>query len=381
MIRYFPLTFAWFGGLVLSISAMAMTPVERDAALTQVRNKIEKLRKDIAATQTQHDSVRNEFAELERRINEVHKRIRQLQADQRRQQGKLSDLQLQEKKLQQDVNRQQDLLAQQLRAAYMIGQQEYLKLWLNAQDPAAVSRTSQYYEYLHRARAEQIEQTQHAMDRLSALQQTLRGERNALLELQKQQQVREQELQERLRSRATVLARLREELKGKEQELATTLEDEKRLNKLVTALHDALPDVLALPGQRSPFGKLRGRLAWPTVGKVQNSFGKKRGVAMRSNGVAILTQEGREVRSVASGRVAYADWLRGYGMLVILDHGEGYMTLYGHNQAIYKEMGEWVQEGEVIAAVGRSGGESQSSLYFEIRHNGTPVNPAQWCRR
>lgn len=381
MTRFYFQSLACCAGLAIVLAVTAITPAERDAALAQVRTKIEKLRKDIATTQTQHDAVRSDFAELERRINEVHKRIRQLQQDQRRQQIKLSDLQQQEKKLQQDVDRQQEILARQLRAAYMIGQQEYLKLWLNAQDPAAVSRTSQYYEYLHRARAEQIEQTQHAMNRLTALQQTLRGERTALLELQKQQQTREQELQEKLRNRATVLARLREELKGKEQELATTLEDEKRLNKLVTALHEALPDVLALPGQRAPFGKLRGRLVWPTVGKVLNSFGKKRGTAARSNGVAILTAEGREVRAVAAGRVAYADWLRGYGMLVILDHGEGYMTLYGHNQAIYKEMGEWVQAGETIAAVGRSGGESQSSLYFEIRHNGTPVNPSQWCRR
>ena len=130
------------------------------------------------------------------------------------------------------------------------------------------------------------------------------------------------------------------------------------------------------------FGKLKGKLHWPTQGRVQDNFGKNRASGRKlTNGVLIQADEGREVRSVAQGRVAYADWLRGYGMLLILDHGDGYMSLYGHNQAIYKELGEWVQAGEVIATVGKSGGENQSSLYFEIRHNGKPDNPLRWCRR
>ncbi|MBI3562924.1 MAG: peptidoglycan DD-metalloendopeptidase family protein [Gammaproteobacteria bacterium] len=378
------ITITWLliANLGLTPWSFAAPADEKEAALAKVRQSIETLRKEIAATQHQHDAVSAELADIEQRIAQVHKLIRRLQQDQRQQQKKLTKLGAQERQLQTEVNTQSALLARQMRAAYMIGNQEQLKLWLNAQDPAAVSRTGVYYDYLHRARARRIHDLRQSVTQLLALRDSLKVERERLSALQQQQQTIQQELQVRSASRAAVLQKLQAELTSKEQQLAQSLQDEKRLNQLVNALREVIPEALLQTGQRSPFGRLKGKLHWPTLGRVQDSFGKKQQSGRtRINGVRILAPAGHEVHAVAPGRVAYADWLRGYGMLLILDHGDGYMSLYGHNQAIYKELGEWVQAGELIASVGSSGGETQDSLYFELRHNGTPINPMVWCRR
>lgn len=375
------LLFGSLGGVPAPLSAAASS-ADREAALAQLRTKIEMLRKDIAATQTLHDNVRSELATLERQIGDVHNQLRKLKREQSRQEQKLTQLGHEQQQLQRDVAAQQDLLGRQMQAAYMMGQQETLKIWLNAQDPALMGRTGRYYDYLHRARAQRIGQTRQTIERLRQLSESIAQERTALAELQHAQQTKKQELLTRSQDRSNVVRRLRAELQSKEQQLQSTLEDERRLQQLVTSLRNLVPDVLAIPGQRQAFDKLKGKLRWPAAGKVQDSFGKRReSGSTRTNGVVILADEGREVRAVSHGRVAYADWLRGYGLLVILDHGEGFMSLYGHTQAIYKEPGEWVEAGELIASVGNSGGVNQPGLYFEIRQNGKPANPGQWCRR
>jgi len=157
--------------------------------------------------------------------------------------------------------------------------------------------------------------------------------------------------------------------------------NEKLLQELLKEIRNIMPSTLTETDKRETFGKQRGRLKWPVRGKVKRLFGKSRQAAnLKWNGVLIQSAEGKDVKAISHGRVAYADWLRGYGMLVIIDHGDGYMTLYGYNQALYKETGDWVEEGEVIATVGRSGGQLKSGFYFEVRVKGQPSNPVKWCR-
>ena len=162
------------------------------------------------------------------------------------------------------------------------------------------------------------------------------------------------------------------------------LDDQRQLERVVKVITENLPhtdaglDVI----RQTPFGKLKGKLVWPALGKVKRLFGKKRQSGrLRWKGVLIEARQGNNVRAVAAGRVAYADWLRGYGLLLIIDHGDGYMSLYGHNESLFKETGDWVSAGDVIASVGKSGGRKLSSLYFEIRHKGKPVNPTRWCKK
>ena len=160
------------------------------------------------------------------------------------------------------------------------------------------------------------------------------------------------------------------------------LANEKQLERVLNVITESMPEILTEPGEHKAFASLKGKLYWPALGTVRALFGKPRKVAkIKWNGVIIKARRGNNVRAISHGRVAYADWLRGYGLLIIIDHGDGYMSLYGHNEDIRKETGDWVEEGEIIGSVGNTGGQAKTGLYFEIRHNGKPTNPKIWCRK
>jgi septal ring factor EnvC (AmiA/AmiB activator) len=376
--------FVAFCGWLLGMACCPVLHAEtanNEKALSQVRNRIEALRKDIEKTQTLHDSVRTELRDIERQISKILGALKGLNQKLAGQQRKLDVLHKQRNKLQADLATQHHLLARQVEAAYMIGRQEYMKLLLNQEDPAAVGRTMTYYDYFNRARAQRIAATKVTLQQLQSVEQEITTQTQALNATKQQQLDKKAELQKSSQQRATVVASLHKQLESKQQELNRLVEDERRLQDLVSRLKQAIPDILTAPGSHKPFARLRGQLIWPTRGKLLVSFGTRReGGRLKWNGVLIRAKEGQEVHAVSHGRVAYADWLRGYGLLLIIDHGDGYMSLYGHNQAIYKETGEWVEAGEVIASVGKSGGQNQAGLYFEIRHDGKPTDPARWCR-
>jgi len=372
------------GVALLGLSATPALHAEtskNEKALSQVRSRIEALRKDIEKTQTLHDSVRTELRDIERQISQllgVLKRLNQKLAEQQR---KLAALHQQRNSLKAELATQHRLLARQVEAAFMIGHQEYVKLLLNQEDPAVVGRTLTYYDYFNRARAKRIAATKVTLQKLQGVEQAINAQTQVLNDTRQQQLDKKAALQKSSQERATVVAKLHKQLVSKSQELQRLVEDERRLQDLVSRLDQAMPDILTAPGSHKPFSQLRGKLIWPTRGKLLVSFGTRRaGSRLKWNGVLIRASEGHEVHAVSHGRVAYADWLRGYGLLMIIDHGNGYMSLYGHNQALYKETGEWVEAGEVIASVGKSGGQTQAGLYFEIRHNGKPTDPARWCR-
>lgn len=366
----------------LSLSSLAVAKQSDDAkALSAVRQRIEALRKDIEKTQTLHDSVRTELRDIERRIGKLYGVLRQLDKKLAVQQRKLQQLHQQRRSLKADLATQHRLLAHQIESAFMIGRQEYMKMLLNQQDPAAVGRTLIYYDYFNQARARRIAATRATLKKLQVVEQDISEQTRQLNTLKQQQLDKQAVLKKRSRERATVVAKLHDQLVSKEQKLKTLIANERRLQNLVSQLDKAIPDILTAPGSHKPFYRLRGQLIWPTRGKLLAAFGTRRPDSrLKWRGVLIRAKEGRSVRAISHGRVAYADWLRGYGLLMIIDHGDGYMSLYAHNQALYKETGEWVEAGEVIASVGKSGGENQAGLYFEIRHNGIPVNPARWCR-
>lgn len=351
-------------------------------ALSAVRQRIEALRKDIEKTQTLHDSVRTELRNIERQIGKLYGVLRQIDKKLGIQQHKLDQLHQQRRSLKADLATQHHLLARQIEAAFMIGRQEYMKMLLNQQDPAAVGRTLIYYDYFNRARAKRIAATKATLKKLQVVEQDISDQTRKLNTLKQQQLDKQADLKKRSKARAQVVAKLHNQLVSKEHKLKNLIADEQRLQNLVSRLNQAIPDdILTAPGSHKPFPRLRGQLIWPTRGKLQARFGTRRPDSrLRWHGVLIRAKEGQNVRAISHGRVAYADWLRGYGLLMIIDHGDGYMSLYAHNRALYKETGEWVEAGEVIASVGKSGGENHAGLYFEIRHNGIPVNPARWCR-
>lgn len=263
----------------------------------------------------------------------------------------------------------------------MIGRQEYLKLLLNQENPSAIGRTLTYYDYFHKARSHYVDESVITIKKLEKLTLQVKEKTKELESSRKQQRVEKQKLEDDFIDRNIVIKKMDKEIAKQGNRMKKFVANEKLLQELLKEIRNIMPSMLTEIDKRETFSKRRGRLKWPVRGRVKRLFGKSRQAAnLKWNGVLIPSNEGKDVKAVSHGRVAYADWLRGYGMLVIIDHGDGYMTLYGYNQALYKETGDWVEEGEVIASVGRSVGRKKSGLYFEVRVKGQPSNPTKWCK-
>ena len=272
---------------------------------------------------------------------------------------------------------ERETLAEQVRMSYLSGRREMTKLLLNQESPARLGRLLVYYDYLNRARSERIgavSRNLQEQERLAARSEQAVAE---LASLERAQADELAALVSAREERRRVLARIEEDMRGADSELQRLLEEERRLTRVVAEV-DAL--VTEYPADMAlDFGDARGRLAWPVQGALINDYGDSRvDGQLRWNGVMVGAPQGSPVRSVHAGRVVYADWLPGLGLLVIVDHGMGYMSLYGHNEAILTESGAGVAAGQPIAQVGDSGGQRQSALYFEIREDGDPIDPRPW---
>ena len=272
------------------------------------------------------------------------------------------------------------MLGQQLIAAYQVGQQRKLKVLLNQQQPDKIARALRYYDYFNRARNEQIAAFTAIVEELNLLESDIQS-RQRSLELSKSRLDSEQQvLQVQQQSRAINLANINASISSNDQRLRQLAKDRSELERLLAAVEKSLANITNTSDYQ-PFKQLRGKLRWPVAGKLGNRFGSRRSsTSQRWQGVKIQAAEGSEVQAIHYGRIVFADWFRGSGLLIIVDHGDGYMSLYAHNQSILRETGEWINAGETIATVGNSGGQSRASLYFEIRHNGKPTNPTQWCK-
>jgi len=280
-----------------------------------------------------------------------------------------------------DLRTQRTTLAGQLRAAYAMGRREYIKLLLNQEDVATAGRIVAYYDYFNRARVKRIDAIADTLQKLQTVEQAIVHKTEELEELRTEQSARKRELEAGRKARGAILAKLDREIRDDTQRLQRLVDDERRLNQLLEGLQPLLSDLPSELGDRQPFPKLKGALAWPSGGRLLARYGAPRKLGkLKWSGVLIGAREGEGVHAIYHGRVAFADWLRGFGLLLIIDHGDGYMSLYGQNQSLHKNVGDWVEAGDVIARVGSSGGARRTGLYFEIRHNGKPTNPATWCK-
>lgn len=364
------------------------TPVERsvtrqakEAELLQLRERIAALRGELNKVRTHYDSLREELRGVEQAVSRISGELRELDDRLAEQARRLGALQRRRSELQGSIAQQQRYLEQQIRAAYAMGRQEYLKILLNQEDPATLGRALTYYDYLNRARSERITTLLETVQQLEGVRREIEAENLRVGQLREQQRLRKVELEKNRSARGDLLAQLEQELNSKDRRLKGLLADEKELESLILALAQALEDIPAEPGNHRPFGQMRGKLPWPVRGRIVERFGSERLGSLRWQGVVLSAKEGLPVRAVSHGRVAYADWLRGYGYLLIIDHGDGYMSLYGHNQSLHKDVGDWVTAGETIASIGSSGGNERSGVYFEIRRNGKPQDPVRWCRK
>ena len=367
--------------MLLSLTGHAgENPDKKAAELKQLREKIEVLQNDLQDNRQKKTRAERQLGKIEKQVSHTRRALKQ--SDQALKDMRLKQAELTQRRRQADITltRQSGQLAREARAAYAMGRQQQVKLLLNQEEPAVVGRMLVYFSYFSRTRQEKISEMHSTLQELEALEAEIEQNNEALLALQQQQQDQAARLQEQRERRLQVVARLQQQLSHQGDELKRLQQDEKQLQALVSSLQELLTDVPADAGEQKPFKALKGRLRWPAQGHLAKRFGTLRGNSgLKWQGVLIEAPEGGQVRAVSQGRVAFSDWMRGFGLLLIIDHGDGYMTLYGHNQALYKEVGEWVDSGEVVASLGASGGQTQAGLYFEIRHNGQPVNPLGWC--
>ncbi len=278
------------------------------------------------------------------------------------------------------INAQKQSLERQIKAAHAMGRNDQLKLILNQQNPALSARIMTYYDYFNKVRLEKIVRINIDLQQLHKLEEYRKNE-NIRLEEKVKQRKQEQSLLIKTRDdRKKLLTKIDLHFNAKKQQLNRFKASEKRLKALISKLQKVINDFPLEEGVVKEFAKLKGKLPWPVKGKIIKKFGTKRSDS-RWDGVLIKASNEANIRSVARGRVVYADWLRGYGLLTIIEHGKGYMTLYAFNQSLYKSVGDWVEPGMVIAIAGQSGGQSETGLYFGIRKKGKPVNPEKWCHK
>ncbi|MDA8481454.1 MULTISPECIES: murein hydrolase activator EnvC [Pseudomonas] len=417
-----------FRTLALVILASLMTPVmadqraETQQQLDQAAKDVGELKKLLKQLQQEKSGVQADLKKTETEMGNLEQQVKDLQQELKNSEGEIQRLDGEKKKLQDARAEQQRLIGIQARAAYQSGQQEYVKLLLNQQHPEKFARTLTYYDYLSQARLEQLTAFNETLRQLANVEQEITAQQDQLNEQKAALEGRREQLATARKERQQALAKLNQDFSDRDKKLKARQQEQAELGKVLKTIEETLarqereareaeearkralaeqqrqlrelpagsparpangPMVSSAGGNfGGPFAKARGQLPWPVDGRVVARFGSARGGDSRAkwDGVLIGAAEGSSVRAVHGGRVVFADWLRGAGLLVILDHGNGFLSLYGHNQRLLKNAGDIVKAGESIATVGNSGGQDTPALYFAIRQQGRPTDPAQWCR-
>lgn len=384
--------------------ALFFTPFPADAgkqeaareSLEQLQNRIESLKKEMEKTEGAHAEAADALKQSEQAISEANRKLYELNQQHRENLATLQTLQQQKSGLEQTIGEQQRRLGELLYRQYLNSQQSYLQIVLTAHDPATIARDLYYLGYVARARADLIASLRENLGQVAVLNEKTTSTLDQIAELKSEQENQRKELQTRQKARKSLLNKLSTQIKSQRSEITKLKRDEKRLSNLVERLARIVPKTpKAKPASREKprlneavpttdpdsgsFAALKGKLRLPIRGEIANRFGTPRedsGVFWK--GLFIRSGEGTEVKSVAGGRVVFADWLRGFGNLLIVDHGDGYMSLYGNNQALLKKAGEEVSAGDALATVGSSGGSAESGLYFELRYQSKPLDPLAW---
>lgn len=350
-----------------------------EEALTAIQASIDKVQAEIASRNRERESVFQSLRDTERNLAALGGEIRDIQTDIALNESKLVQLQDQAQSLQTSKTLQQELIGQYIRSAYRTGRQEYFKLLFNQENPALVSRSLRYYNYFNDARSEKVAQYNDTLKEIMRVENEVVSTTRQLNEERDTLTRRRQAEQARYSERQALLDDLDVILSGSAKRLGKLEADRMEMELLIEELRRSITN-LSLGGQQEPFAGLKGHLPWPVEGSLKNNWGSSYGIGdLNWQGVTIAADAGSEIRAIHHGRVVYSDWFSNSGLLLIIDHGDGYMSLYAHNQELYREVGEWVNQGEIIATVGNTGGQVDFGLYFEIRHNGEAVNPASWC--
>lgn len=351
----------------------------KERELEAVRDKISSLKTSMDKRATERDRITGELQSSEVLIVEKRTHLKDLERQREFSEKKKADLDAQLVAKEAELSLESAQLEDQVVAAYTSGNQERLKLLLNQHDPATLGRLMTYYRYMSEFRGNNISAVNSHITELSDLRSQAAKEEDRLVGLARARFAELTELNAAQENRQELLAALKTRIAEEGSEIDRLAAEEQDLARLIAELTSILSDYPIT--SEEPFSTLRGKLTWPIAGSLVHDFGQPRAGGLKWNGVVLSAPRGREVRSIYHGRVAFADWLAGMGLLVIVDHGDGFLTLYGYNETTLKSAGDWVAPGDVIATVGDSGGQQQTGLYFEVRQGTKPVNPRSWVSR
>ena len=348
--------------------------------LSKIKQDIINLEKSIKGSGEKKGSLNSELKKSELESANINQKISALEKALKTLQTELVTLKKEQKNLDASRKNQQALMSRQMTSAYKLGNEESIKLLLNQEDPETISRTLKYYDYFLRARTAKLDHYRETLLSLKQVETSILDRQTQLstnrLSLKRQQQQLAQQLQQRLQ----VLSQLNKKISNSKQQLNKLNTERSKLESVLKSLEQGIAK-LSLPSTDEPFKVRKGKLPWPVSGRLSKYFGSTRNANIRWNGWLLKAKEGTPVRAIHYGRIIFSDYLRGHGLLTIIDHGDGYMSLYAHNQVLLKETGEWVLPNETIAKVGNTGGQKDHALYFEIRHNGKPTNPKRWLAK
>lgn len=371
--------------LLLAATALAQGPNDemtkvKEQELEEVRAKISQLKRSMDRRAADRDKITGSLQTAEVQISEMRINLADLERQRDFSVRKKARLDAELADREARLVEESDALAAQVRAAYTNGGRERIKLLLNQQDPAELGRMFAYYKYMSDYRGDNIQAVAEHITVLAKLRVEAADEANRISRLARARATELGELNKKQQERQQLLVSLNTQIKSEGSAIKRLVAEEQDLARLIAELTSILSDYPITSAE--PFSTLKGRLTWPVAGQLLHDFGQPRaGNTIKWNGVVLGAPRGREVRVVYHGRVVFADWLAGMGLLVIVDHGEGYMTLYGYNETILKSTGDWVAPGDPIATVGDSGGQSRAGLYFEIRKGTTPVSPRRWVSK
>ena len=389
MIRLFASTQKILLASVLCSIAL-LCHADEKADMTKLQKEIEALQKELKAVQGTRSDLQKDLEKSETQINELQKKANEIDKELDQQNKELDQLKNERSQLEQARKNQQAQIAEQMRAAYKLGKQSEIKVLLNQESPDQLSRIMKYHSYLMEAHTTKMQTFLDTITRIDALTPEIEKKTLELGGMQAELDSQRAQLKTIHGERQQALAKVNNQLKSKSQELKQLNKDRQQLQALLERVTKSVattgavnsPSYVPLPKGGEKFSLRKGRLPWPTQGSMIHRFGSAR-IAGQMNwtGAYIAAPMGNSVIAVHHGRVVFADYFGGHGLLVIVDHGEGYLSLYAHNQNLLKKAGEPVQAGEAIATVGNSGGQASTGLYFEIRHNGKPIDPSGWLAR
>jgi murein hydrolase activator len=377
--------------LVFGYRSAYAEDLQANPQFNKVESDIVDVKQDMQRLSEQKSGMEGMLADIEKHYGETATSLKsQLSIIDQHRQG-IARIQQEIKIYKREIEVLNKELVGQVRAAYLMGHEQRLKLILNQQDPVLSARIMVYFNYINKERLKNLSNKEAAVKLLSQLDQQKKTETELLQQTLEEKRTEQSRLDQDRKQRNALLTKIKQDYSSNEHQLTQLQENEISLKNLMSSLPITDEELAVNVGQnkekiqgntefKGDFTTLKGSLPWPVKGRLAQTFGSPRADS-HWDGVLIEANEGTDIKAVTEGKVVYAEWKMGYGMLLIIDHGHGYMTLYAFNQSLYKHEGDWVEAGDVIATVGQSGGRSQAGLYFGIRQNGTPVDPLEWCHR